>query len=108
MGTLNLAMCAGGNGFSVFKFDPARRRGRHARGPGGIANPTLERSVQVPEIGGGPAHSGSFTYDGKVLIFGWEPGGGTQSALPGQSLDLAERQPAVLLRPGDRHPARAP
>jgi hypothetical protein len=73
MGTLNLAMCAGGNGFSVFKFDPALP----ADAPGGIANPTLERSVQVPEIGGGPAHSGSFSYDGKVLIFGWEPGGGT-------------------------------
>ena len=28
----------------------------------------------------GIAHSGSFSYDGKVLIFGHEPGGGTQAS----------------------------
>jgi hypothetical protein len=79
MGNLNLAMCAGGNGFSVFKWDPNRPADEAGtiEAPGGIANPTLLYSRQVPEIGGGPAHSGSFTYDGNVLIFGWEPGGGT-------------------------------
>jgi hypothetical protein len=79
MGTLNLAMCAGGNGFSVFKWDPSKPADEAGtpESPGGIANPTLLYSRQVPEIGGGPAHSGSFTYDGKVLMFGWEPGGGT-------------------------------
>ena len=74
MGTLNLAMCAGGNGFSVFKFDPALPAGRL---PAASRTRRWSARVQVPEIGGGPAHSGSFSYDGKVLIFGWEPGGGT-------------------------------
>ncbi|MBE2319864.1 hypothetical protein DVA67_028120 [Solirubrobacter sp. CPCC 204708] len=79
MGQLNMAMCAGGNGFSVFKWDPSKPADEAGtpESPGGIANPTLMYSRQVPEIGNGPAHSGSFTYDGKVLIFGWEPGGGT-------------------------------
>ena len=77
MGDINLAMCAGGNGFSVFKFDPTRDPDEAGtpEQPGGIANPTLLYSRQVPGVS--IAHSGSFTYDGKVLIFGHEPGGGT-------------------------------
>jgi hypothetical protein len=71
MGNVNLAMCAGGNGFSVFHFDPAL----NPADPGGIENPTLLYSRQVPGVG--IAHSGSFSYDGEVLIFGHEPGGGT-------------------------------
>jgi hypothetical protein len=71
MGNVNLAMCAGGNGFSVFRFDPAL----NPADPGGIENPTLLYSRQVTGVG--IAHSGSFAYDGKVLIFGHEPGGGT-------------------------------
>jgi LVIVD repeat-containing protein len=72
MGSVNLAMCAGGNGFSVFKFDPTIP----ADDPGGIANPTLLYSKPMGITTG---HSGSFTYDGKVLIFGHEPGGGSQA-----------------------------
>ena len=71
MGNVNLAMCAGGNGFSVFRFDPAL----DPAAPGGIENPTLLYSRSLPGVS--PAHSGSFSYDGDVLIFGWEPGGGT-------------------------------
>ena len=76
-GNLNLAMCAGGNGFSVFKWDPNRPADEAGtpEAPGGIANPTLLRSVATG--GTGIAHSGSFTYDGKALIVGHEPGGGT-------------------------------
>ena len=71
MGNVNLAMCAGGNGFSVFRFDPAL----DPAAAGGIENPTLLYSRQIPGVS--IAHSGSFSYDGKVLIFGHEPGGGT-------------------------------
>ena len=72
LGTVNLAMCAGGNGFSVLKFDPALDPGRR----GGIENPTL---LYSRSMGISTGHSGSFSYDGKVLIFGHEPGGGTQA-----------------------------
>jgi hypothetical protein len=76
-GSLNMAMCAGGNGFSVFKWDPNRPADEAGtpEAPGGIANPTLISSVTTG--GTGIGHSGSFTYDGKVLIVGHEPGGGT-------------------------------
>jgi hypothetical protein len=72
MGDVNLAMCAGGNGFSVFKFDPSIP----ADDPGGIANPQF---LYTKPMGITTGHSGSFTYDGKVLIFGHEPGGGSQA-----------------------------
>ena len=75
MGDVNLAMCAGGNGISVFEFDPAL----DPDAPGGIANPTLLYSRQLLFNPGPIGHSGSFSYDGKVLIFGHEPGGGTQA-----------------------------
>ena len=73
MGTVNLAMCAGGNGLSVFSFDPAL----DPAAPGGLENPTLLYSKPITGVGVG--HSGSFTYDGKVLVFGHEPGGGSQA-----------------------------
>ncbi|HEX5620360.1 MAG TPA: hypothetical protein VFX51_18205 [Solirubrobacteraceae bacterium] len=72
MGSVNLAMCAGGNGFSVFKFDPSL----DPAAPGGLEDPTLLYSKNMGITTG---HSGSFTYDGKVLIFGHEPGGGSQA-----------------------------
>ncbi len=72
LGTVNLAMCAGGNGFSMLKFDPAL----DPAAEGGIENPTL---LYSRSMGISTGHSGSFSYDGKVLIFGHEPGGGTQA-----------------------------
>jgi hypothetical protein len=72
MGSVNLAMCAGGNGFSVFKFDPSI----DPAAPGGLEDPTL---LYSKPMGISTGHSGSFTYDGKVLIFGHEPGGGSQA-----------------------------
>jgi LVIVD repeat-containing protein len=73
MGNVNLAMCAGGNGLSVFSFDPSI----DPEAAGGLANPTLLYSKPMPGVTTG--HSGSFTYDGKILVFGHEPGGGSQA-----------------------------
>jgi LVIVD repeat len=75
MGNVNLAMCAGGNGVTVFKFDPAL----DPAAPGGIENPALLFSRQISTVTT-LGHSGAFSYDGKVLMFGWEPGGGTGAA----------------------------
>ena len=104
MGTLNLAMCAGGNGFSVFKFDPAlprpaRRARRHREPDAGALGPGA----------GDRRRSGALRLvllrrQGPDLRLG--AGRRHESALPGQPVDLTERQPAVLLRPGDRQPAR--
>jgi hypothetical protein len=69
LGSAMLAACAGGNGFTVLSL--GGRRG------GTIENPVVLYSVTVPEVTIG--HSAAFTWDGKVLIFGHEPGGGTQA-----------------------------
>jgi hypothetical protein len=60
------AACSGGDGYSMFSLG----------GPSGgsLDNPLLLYSRPIEGIGG---HSGAFTFDGKVYIHGWEPGGGS-------------------------------
>jgi hypothetical protein len=89
-GTDSYAMCAGGNGLAMYKFDltkPADAVGSRAvpatdttpavpAVSGGVENPTL---LWSQSMGVQTGHSGSFTYDGKYLIYGHEPGGGGQA-----------------------------
>jgi hypothetical protein len=65
------AMCAGGNGLGMYKFDLTLP----ADAEGGVEQPTLLWSKAMTSVTTG--HSGSFTYDGKYLIYGHEPGGGS-------------------------------
>ncbi|WP_211340151.1 LVIVD repeat-containing protein [Solirubrobacter pauli] len=65
------AMCAGGNGLTMYKFDLAKP----VTEEGSVEKPTQLWTQQMPGVGTG--HSGSFTYDGKYLMFGHEPGGGS-------------------------------
>jgi hypothetical protein len=58
--------CAGGDGFTVWSLDPADG--------GSLADPAIQYSVIIPGVTIG--HSAGFTWDGEVLIFGHEPGGG--------------------------------
>jgi hypothetical protein len=69
LGTVNLAACAGGNGLTVWSMDPDDG--------GSLSDPAIlySRTVDGVNIG----HSASFTWDGQVLIFGHEPGGGGQA-----------------------------
>ena len=73
LGTVNLVSCAGGNGFTVSRFDPSI----DPPAEGSLEDPVqlYSRTITGVTIG----HSASFTWDGKVLIFGHEPGGGTQA-----------------------------
>jgi hypothetical protein len=69
LGDVQMAACAGGNGFTVWSMDPD---------DGGSLEDPLQlysRTVAGVSIG----HSASFTWDGEVLIFGHEPGGGGQA-----------------------------
>jgi hypothetical protein len=66
LGKAMLAACAGGNGFTVWSLDPADG--------GSLVNPELRHSITVPGVTIG--HSAGFTWDGEVLLFGHEPGGG--------------------------------
>ena len=59
--------CAGGPGVSVFSM--------RAEDGGSLAAPELMHHVEVPGVSIG--HTAAWTWDGEVLIFGHEPGGGT-------------------------------
>ena len=100
------AMCAGGNGLAMYKFDMAKPadRGGHAREPGRRREPDAD--LVEADADAAPAyagHSGSFTYDGKLLIFGHEPGGGTAGVVRGERHDRCSgrcssstRRPATI------------
>jgi hypothetical protein len=64
-----LAACAGGNGFTVWSMDPADG--------GSLESPALLYGVSIPGVSIG--HSAAFSWDGEILIFGHEPGGGGQA-----------------------------
>jgi hypothetical protein len=66
LGQAKLVACAGGDGFSVWSLASADG--------GSLTNPALLYSQAVPGVTIG--HSAAFTWDGKILIFGHEPGGG--------------------------------
>jgi len=61
--------CAGGNGFTVWSLDTADG--------GSLEDPAVQYSMTVPGVTIG--HSAGFTWDGEVLVFGHEPGGGGQA-----------------------------
>jgi hypothetical protein len=60
--------CAGGTGFEIFSLDPMDGAT--------LTDPVAMHHVEVPGVTVG--HSAIFSTDGKVLVFGHEPGGGTQ------------------------------
>jgi hypothetical protein len=64
------AACAGGDGFDLFSLG----------GPegGSLDDPLHLRHVVVPTVTIG--HSAAFSYDGEIVVFGHEPGGGVAAA----------------------------
>jgi hypothetical protein len=70
LGKVMRAACAGGDGFDLFSLG----------GPAGgsLTNPLHLRHVVVPTVTGG--HSAAFSWDGEIVIFGHEPGGGVAAA----------------------------
>jgi hypothetical protein len=69
LGSPLLAACAGGNGFTVWSLNPTDG--------GSLTDPQIlySRTITGVTIG----HSASFTWDGNVLVYGHEPGGGGQA-----------------------------
>ena len=66
LGDVMKAACAGGTGFRVFSLGGAQG--------GSLTDPLLLDHVDVPGVTIG--HSASWSWDGRVIIFGHEPGGG--------------------------------
>jgi hypothetical protein len=72
--------CAGGEGARIFSLDPADG--------GSLEEPMLMHHFDIPGVTIG--HSAAWSWDGEVLIFGHEPGGGTQARCQSTS-DLVDR-----------------
>lgn len=71
LGEVNLAACASGHAANVFDI------GANDLPGGSLTDPEFLYTVEEPGVGiGGRWHSATFTWDGEVLVLGWEPGGG--------------------------------
>ena len=70
--------CAGGNGITVWSLDPAEG--------GSLEDPQIlySRAFQGVTIG----HAATFTWDGEYIVFGHEPGGGTQARCQATSSEV--------------------
>jgi hypothetical protein len=74
LGSAMRAACAGGNGYALLDLS------------GSLDNPTpvYERQVAGVTIG----HTGAFSWDGEIVIFGHEPGGGVAPRCQASSPEL--------------------
>jgi hypothetical protein len=70
--------CAGGNGYSIWTVDPAEG--------GSLEDPKLLHSRAVPGVTIG--HTAAFTWDGEIMIFGHEPGGGSGARCQATSTEV--------------------
>jgi hypothetical protein len=77
LGDVNRVACAGGSGPSVWTID---------RDEGGSKDDPM--FLYHRDLGTQIGHSASFSWDGEVLIFGHEPGGGTQAQCQATSTTL--------------------
>jgi hypothetical protein len=89
LGRANLAACASADATNVFDI------GRNRYPGGSLEDPAFLYTIREPGVGdltqgSGRWHSASFSWDGKVILLGWEPGGGsaprctaTGTVLPG-------------------------
>ena len=77
LGSVNKAACASADTINVWDV------GANATPGGSVLDPALLFTISEPGVGqagtNGRWHSAAFTWDGKVLVAGWEPGGGTDS-----------------------------
>jgi hypothetical protein len=79
LGDVNLMACASGHMTNVFDIGENQWEG------GSLTRPEFLYTVEEEGVGPPPGasehqgswHSASFSWDGKVLILGWEPGGGS-------------------------------
>src|SRR6266508_3444212 len=90
LGSVNMAVCASNDTANVFDI------GANTHPGGSLEDPVLLYTIQEPGVDGhaGRWHSGAFTWDGKVIILGWEPGGG--SAPECESTDPAVKKSAFF------------
>lgn len=74
LGDVNLLACASGHAANVFSIGGPR--GGSLTSPQWLYNVEESDAVGNKVGTGGRWHSAAFTWDGEVLVLGWEPGGG--------------------------------
>jgi hypothetical protein len=76
MGKVNLTACASADATNVYDI------GRNEHPGGSLDNPRFLYAIVEPGVGqagtNGRWHSATFSWDGEVIILGWEPGGGAE------------------------------
>ena len=77
LGDVMKMACAGGNGVTAWTIDPAD-------------GASLLNPIQLfsSNLGVGIGHSAAWTWDGEILVFGHEPGGGGQARCQATSSEL--------------------
>ncbi len=86
LGDANLLACASGHAANVFSIGGSRG--------GSLENPVWLYNVEESDAAGnkvgigGRWHSATFTWDGKVLVLGWEPGGGAAAECESTDPDI--------------------
>jgi hypothetical protein len=102
-GSVNKAACASADTLNVWDI------GRNKTAGGHPVLPQLLFTLREPGVGqaetNGRWHSAAFTWDGEVLVAGWEPGGGGRRRVRGHG--PGRRQEPVLLRRRHGQEARA-
>jgi len=78
LGDAMKAACAGHHGPQVYDIGGV--------GGGSLDDPAFMWHAEIPGVD--PGHSAAWTWDGKVVVFGWEPGGGVQARCQESSTDL--------------------
>lgn len=77
LGTANKGACASADTINVWDL------GANATPGGSLQDPELLFTISEPGVGqagtNGRWHSAAFTWDGEVLVAGWEPGGGADA-----------------------------
>jgi hypothetical protein len=73
LGDAMMAACAGDDGFAVLNLRTS------------LENPSVLYEKSVPNVTVG--HSAAFTWDGEVIVFGHEPGGGVRASCQSSSAD---------------------
>ena len=89
LGRTMLAACAGGPGARVFSLGGARG--------GSLEDPQFLYAIPVPTVTIG--HSAAFSWDGNILIFGHEPGGGVAAEC--EATDAPEKKSFFFYRTSD-------
>ena len=83
LGDVNLMATAAGAQTNVYDVGANEHPG------GSLTDPVFLYTISEPGVGtGGSWHSASFTWDGEVIVLGWEPGGGLQAECEASDPDV--------------------